>query len=446
MGDMDDERAEALMDEEEEVSVVDTEEGEEDDEGDEVMGEAQQEGGGEDAGQRTAGQDPEVAAQDAGAAAVLGEEAAAGGAGSQNGEEGTENIPDLDIPDPEGNSDSDAPVDVVESEPIRVKHPDSMYKPVQSIRRSGSQDPLKLNMRMKYDRNEGGGLLVQGDERMLQNSNLCSMELKRNTSASFNPDSGKCVTCLNGIHTAWKSRNGGPIALSLTDQHFPPNIPADESGECFRVLRVEDGSVAELVDKLLRILPREGLPKGSIILYRSVSQLSVDSAERFAREWVKNRNWLKARLGEVMVVPAIFLSGSRFEDKVAIRGLLDLAAWQDLLQDPELKLLRNTRKGWQDAYLGKKSRGAGWADYRLNLAMPVSLDQGTGTTPCTTGSWGDRPTGLTALTEAGERYWISKIVCELNREVVLGLATTWSVGRTMSAVRRQAGVWSLEGL
>jgi hypothetical protein len=231
----------------------------------------------------------------------------------------------------------------------------------------------------------GGGLLVQGDERMLRNSNLCSMELKQNTSASFNPDSGKCVTCLNGSHSAWKSRNGGPIALSLTDQHFPPNIPADESGECIRVLRVEDGSVAELADELLRILPREGLPKGSIILYGSVSQLSVDSAERYAREWVKNRSWLKARLGEVMVVPAIFLSGSGFEDRVAMRGLLDLAAWQDSLQDPELKLLRNTRKGWQDAYLGKKSRGAGWADYRLNLAMPVSLDQGTGTKPCTTG-------------------------------------------------------------
>jgi hypothetical protein len=80
-----------------------------------------------------------------------------------------------------------------------------------------------------------------------------------------------------------------------------------------------------------------------------VTQLSVDSAERYAREWVKNRNWLKARLGEVMVVPAIFLSGSGFEDRVAMRGLLDLAAWQDSLQDPELKLLRNTRKGWQDA-------------------------------------------------------------------------------------------------
>jgi hypothetical protein len=72
MGDMDDERAEALMDEEEEVSVVDEEEGEgeEDEEGDEVMGEARQEGGVEDAEQRSAGQNPDAAAAAAAVAAA----------------------------------------------------------------------------------------------------------------------------------------------------------------------------------------------------------------------------------------------------------------------------------------------------------------------------------------------------------------------------------------
>jgi hypothetical protein len=31
---------------------------------------------------------------------------------------------------------------------------------------------------MRYDREKGEGLLLQGDERMLRNSNLCSMDLK----------------------------------------------------------------------------------------------------------------------------------------------------------------------------------------------------------------------------------------------------------------------------
>jgi hypothetical protein len=36
-------------------------------------------------------------------------------------------------------------------------------------------------VRIRYDRKEGEGLLPQGDERMLRNSNLCSMGLTRNT-------------------------------------------------------------------------------------------------------------------------------------------------------------------------------------------------------------------------------------------------------------------------
>jgi hypothetical protein len=87
--------------------------------------------------------------------------------------------------------------------------------------------------------------------------------------------------------------------------------------------------------------------------------------------------------------------------------------------------------------LGKIRRGQGWADYRLNLVMPVSLSMEAGTIPSTSGEWGERPTALVRLNEAGERYWIEKIANELNREVGLGLATAWSVGRTMSAVRRQ---------
>jgi hypothetical protein len=69
--------------------------------------------------------------------------------------------------------------------------------------------------------------------------------------------------------------------------------------------------------------------------------------------------------------------------------------------------------------------------------MPVSLNSEAGTIPCTSGDWGERPMGIVPLNEAGERYWIVKIAHELNREIGLGLATAWSVGRTMSAVRRQ---------
>jgi hypothetical protein len=54
-----------------------------------------------------------------------------------------------------------------------------------------------------------------------------------------------------------------------------------------------------------------------------------------------------------------------------------------------------------------------------------------------TGSWGVRPTEIKPLTEAGEKYWIDKLVTEINRELKDGLAIA-SFNRTLSAVRRQA--------
>jgi hypothetical protein len=263
------------------------------------------------------------------------------------------------------------------------------------------------------------------------------MEFKRISSASFDPVSGRCYTCLNGEHKAWRSRGDGPICVVLSDQHFPANIPADSAGECFRILRIENGTLTELADELLKVIPEDGIPKGSVVLYGTTAYLGVVSAERYAAEWAKNRNWLLERLGEVLILPGIPLTSSGVEDRCVVRGLLDVAAWMDSMPDPELRLLRNARKCWEDTYLGKVRRGPGWADYRLNLCMPVSLNKEAGTTAYTTGDWGERPPALVPLNEAGERYWIEKISLELNREVGLGLATAWSVGRTMSAVRRQ---------
>jgi hypothetical protein len=257
----------------------------------------------------------------------------------------------------------ETPVEI-ESEPvITVKHPDNMYKAVRSV--------------------------MAGN---LRNANMCNMEEKRISSASFDPVSGRCYTCLNGDHRAWVARDGGPICVVLSDQHFPPNIPADSAGECLRILRLENGTLSELADELLRLVPKEGVPKGSVVLFGSTAYLSVVSAEKYAAEWAKNRNWLLERLGEVIILPGIPLTSSGVTDRCALRGLLDISAWFDSLPDPELRLLRNARKCWEDTYLGKTRRGQGWADYRLNLVMPVSLDKEAGTIPTTSGDWGERPT------------------------------------------------------
>jgi hypothetical protein len=69
--------------------------------------------------------------------------------------------------------------------------------------------------------------------------------------------------------------------------------------------------------------------------------------------------------------------------------------------------------------------------------MPVSLaEDSTGTTAYVTGDWGKRPEKIGALTESGERHWVGLLIGEINRELKLGLATSVSFGRSLSAVKR----------
>jgi hypothetical protein len=59
-----------------------------------------------------------------------------------------------------------------------------------------------------------------------------------------------------------------------------------------------------------------------------------------------------------------------------VRGLIYVGVWFSVMEEHELKFMRNTRKGWEDVYLGKRKRGGGWADYRINIRLPVSLKEG----------------------------------------------------------------------
>jgi hypothetical protein len=111
----------------------------------------------------------------------------------QGGEERLEGNPDGNGEE-SGEKVDENPVEI-ESEPVvNVKHPDNMYKAARSVM-AGGQDPMKLNLCMKLNRGEDPGFMMGGDERILRNANMCNMEEKRISSASFDPVSGRCYTC-----------------------------------------------------------------------------------------------------------------------------------------------------------------------------------------------------------------------------------------------------------
>jgi hypothetical protein len=261
--------------------VVD--EGEDGTEGDEILDETGDESDGEEhvepAGE--GGEDQEGnQGEDRQDGAGTVREAAPGGEANVQGREDIDHDRGMDGGgETEEGGGADMPEEVDGEPVVSVKHPDNMYRAVRSVM-SGGQDPVKLNPRMKYGRGEDPGFMTPGDKRILRNANMCNMEDKRISSASFDPVSGRCFTCLNGDHPAWAAREGGPICIVLSDQHFPANIPADSADECMRILRIENGTLTELADELLKIAPKEGIPKGSVILNGSTAYLGVISAEK----------------------------------------------------------------------------------------------------------------------------------------------------------------------
>jgi hypothetical protein len=312
--------------------------------------------------------------------------------------------------------------------------PTHLYHAVRSLL-AGAMEPRKLNKRMKVVYEESG-FCQSGDERWYRNQNISSMERRVNVSASFT-DSGWCHTCLTGRHEAWRGKEGQPVVIVAGDQHFPANLPANGKGECIRIMRVENGSLSEISHELIKRMPRGGAVAGTVVMLGSAVQLGVESVAFYAAEWKKYRNILKRELGDIIVIPLLHLTPVGIEERTILRGLIDMAAWVDDLEEIELRLIRNTRMNFFEVNLGRLDRGPGWADYHVNSRMPVSLaEDSTGTTAYVTGDWGKRPLKVGPLTESGEKYWVGLLIGEINRELKLGLATAVSFGRTLSAVKR----------
>jgi hypothetical protein len=134
--------------------------------------------------------------------------------------------------------------------------PDHRFFAVRALL-EGGKTARKLNRRLKVQAGKDDGFLVKGDERYFRNFNDNSIDRRVNVSVSFQYN-GTCHTCLNGPHDAWQGRDGQPVVMVAGDHHFPANIPAREDGECIRILRVENGSLAEITGELVRLSPRGG--------------------------------------------------------------------------------------------------------------------------------------------------------------------------------------------
>ncbi len=72
----------------------------------------------------------------------------------------------------------------------------------------------------------------------------------------------------------------------LTDQCFPPVLPANGEDDCLAIVQIENGSLTELVGAFLDLVTGYDLPVGSVVVLSSSIMLLRVGTAAYAEELV----------------------------------------------------------------------------------------------------------------------------------------------------------------
>jgi hypothetical protein len=135
---------------------------------------------------------------------------------------------------------------------------------------------------------ECGSFFNPGDNRILRTVYQEDPMSLSVTSLSFNPVTWECSQCpkKHKILDQGGRGNCSVPTIVLTDQNFPGVLPTI-SGKCLSIVRLEQGKIDELGDLLIKILPKGGLPRGTIVVVGSLSQLQKENVSGYATACVK---------------------------------------------------------------------------------------------------------------------------------------------------------------
>jgi hypothetical protein len=113
----------------------------------------------------------------------------------------------------------------------------------------------------------------------------------------------------------------------LSDQNFSPVLPCSE-GECLKIIRVENGSLAEIVNCFLEVMKGKGIPTGLVALLCSVAHLQM----RGVAGYMTNLGVEMERIGAVfrggvICLPGIPILIGGCDDGTTTRSIIEAGRW-----------------------------------------------------------------------------------------------------------------------
>jgi hypothetical protein len=175
------------------------------------------------------------------------------------------------------------------------------------------------------------GFRTECDDRCFAAMNFHRTDVNRNISSSVTVGLD-CLSCNAGHSFKDSLKAGIPAVLFLTDQSFPPVLPAADK-KCVVIIRVEDGLLSEIESAFCDLFaefltPNGGLPRGSLVLVGSVSHLGARGLDSYAGELCGTISSLIGKIGpSVEVIPIVPVPVAGIGGGGKIRELFDLDSW-----------------------------------------------------------------------------------------------------------------------
>jgi hypothetical protein len=162
---------------------------------------------------------------------------------------------------------------------------------------------------------------------------------KKVINLSFDPETMICSNCpvqhrilepASGTETGKVGEDGGPLPgiFVLEDQSFPAAVMPGPGGGCVGVIRLECGSITELVNLFLDLTRGCSIPAGTVLLVGSLTHLADTGISAYAADLSD----AAAKIGRIFQGGIVFLPGLIVQpggigDPVLTKELFDDLAW-----------------------------------------------------------------------------------------------------------------------
>jgi hypothetical protein len=176
---------------------------------------------------------------------------------------------------------------------------------------------------------------------------------KQNISSSFGRLSDfVCYSCKGEGHRVLyregegvEARELAPVAFILSDQNFPPSLPVEGEGECFKVFRIEDAGLHELVTAFLEATRGFVMPAGSVVVLSSASYMAWVGAAAYAQDCVSARARLRAAFrGGIEIVHGVPILVDGVQDCAGAWAVNDVNTWLEHMSKNSIaRDIANTR-------------------------------------------------------------------------------------------------------